>query len=380
VEIILVITIIVFAVVIFFLRKKSFSQQGNDVQTIAMQQHIESLRTEFQRSLSVTSDTLTQSLHNTTQVVQQHLSNIVTQLNYTTQNVNQQLSSVTQQMQTQTGAIGNRLDNAAKVIGEVQKNLGELGKIATDMKEVGQNVTTLNDLLRAPKFRGGFGETMLEDMLKQILPHQHYDVQYRFKNGQIVDAIIHTAGGSVPIDSKFPLENFRKFTSSETEAEKKSYRKQFISDVKKHIDIIKSKYILPDEGTLNFALMYIPAENVYYETIIKEEENSTESLLMYAAKQYVIPVSPNSLYAYLQVIAFGLKGLQIEKATKQILENITRLGGEFGKVRESFDLVGKHLNNARNNFDETDKKLRNAESKLSEITSLSSGEETKLLK
>ena len=359
-----------------------------------MQQQVESLRAELQRALTSTSESLSQSLKNssdvlfqsmsnTTTIVQQQLTQVTSQLNNTTENVNQQLTAMTQQMQSQTGAIGNRLDNAAKVIGHVQKNLGELGKVAMEMKEVGQNVTTLNDLLRAPKFRGGFGETMLEDMLKQILPSQNYETQYRFKNGQQVDAVIHTAGGIVPIDSKFPLENFRKFNSAETDAEKKSTRKLFISDVKKHIDAIATKYILADEGTLNFALMYIPAENIYYETIIKEDITEGEMFFSYATKQRVVPVSPNSLYAYLQVIALGLKGLQIEKAAQQILNNIDRLGGDFGKVREVFDVLGSHLDNARKKYDESDKKLRHVEERLSSITTNVIGEsvsQTNLLK
>jgi len=344
-------------------------QTDNSQSLVMMQQQVESLRTEFQRSLSSNSELLSQSLRDTTSLVQQQLVQVTSQLSSTTQNVNQQLSSIATQMQSQTGNIGSRLDNAAKVISDVQKNLGELGKVALEMKEVGQNVTQLSDLLRAPKFRGGFGEMLLEDMLKQILPAQHYEAQYRFRNGQQVDAVIFTAGGIVPIDSKFPLENFQKFTRTEIDSEKKSFRKAFINDVKKHIDAIKSKYILPDEGTLNFALMYIPAENVYYETIIKEEIIDGEGLMMYAAKSHVIPVSPNSLYAYLQVIALGLKGLQVEKTAKQILDNIHRLGGEFSKVREVFDVLGSHLDNARKKYDETDKKIRSVEERLNGLTS-----------
>ncbi|MBS4028640.1 MAG: DNA recombination protein RmuC, partial [Ignavibacteriales bacterium] len=323
----IILALLLLAIFLFW-KKSSVPQTDNSQSLVMMQQQVESLRTEFQRSLSSNSELLSQSLRDTTSLVQQQLVQVTSQLSSTTQNVNQQLSSIATQMQSQTGNIGSRLDNAAKVISDVQKNLGELGKVALEMKEVGQNVTQLSDLLRAPKFRGGFGEMLLEDMLKQILPAQHYEAQYRFRNGQQVDAVIFTAGGIVPIDSKFPLENFQKFTRTEIDSEKKSFRKAFINDVKKHIDAIKSKYILPDEGTLNFALMYIPAENVYYETIIKEEIIDGEGLMMYAAKSHVIPVSPNSLYAYLQVIALGLKGLQVEKTAKQILDNIHRLGGE----------------------------------------------------
>ncbi|MBM4165773.1 MAG: DNA recombination protein RmuC [Ignavibacteria bacterium] len=372
-ETILIVFIVVLLFAVFFLlwKKTSSPSTENASSLVMMQQQVESLRTEFQRSFSATSESLAQSLNNTTQLVQQQLAQVTNQLGTTTQNMNQQLSAIAQQMQTQTGTIGTRLDTAAKVIGDVQKNLGELGKVALEMKDVGINVAQLSDLLRAPKFRGGFGEALLEDMLKQVLPNDGYDVQYRFRNGQQVDAVIHTSGGKVPIDSKFPLENFRKFTETDMEQERKLFRKQFLADVKKHIDAIAAKYILTDEGTLNFALMYIPAENVYYETIIKDEFNDSEGLLHYASKKHVIPVSPNSFYAYLQVIALGLKGMKVEKTAKQILDSIHRLGNDFEKVRETFDILGSHLENARKKYDESDKKLKYVEERFSGITSVS---------
>ncbi|MBI4549064.1 MAG: DNA recombination protein RmuC, partial [Ignavibacteriae bacterium] len=269
----------------------------------------------------------------------------------------------------------------AKVIGDVQRNLGELGMATQEIKELGQSVSKLEELLRAPKLRGGLGEFLLEDLLKQVLPAGSYDMQYRFKNGQAVDAIIRTSDRLVPIDSKFPLENFRRLTTANTEKEKKEFQRAFVGDVKKHIDAIATKYIVPDEGTFPFALMYIPAENIYYEVIIKDEASNGAGLYGYAIDRRVIPVSPNSFYAYLQVIALGLRGLRIEEQARDILNNLARLQADIAKVRETFDTVGTHLDNARKKYEEADKRLSNFETKLENTTehTLSSAQPSRAL-
>jgi DNA recombination protein RmuC len=233
-------------------------------------------------------------------------------------------------------------------------------------------------MLRAPKLRGGLGELLLEDLLKQVLPVNAYDTQYTFRNGQTVDAIILTAGGKVPVDSKFPLENFRKMVDAKSEQEKKTAYRQFVTDVKKHVDAIAEKYIVPDEGTFDFALMYIPAENIYYETIIKDESFGEENgLYAYAANKHVVPVSPNSFYAHLRVIALGLKGLQIERSAKEITQNLSRLNGELLKFADLFETLGTHLNNAKNKFDEADKKLSAFSERLKNVQSLQESNGTK---
>jgi DNA recombination protein RmuC len=264
--------------------------------------------------------------------------------------------------------VGSRLDTAARVIGDVQKTLGELGKATQEIKELGQSVSKLEELLRAPKLRGGLGEFLLEDLLKQVLPAEHFQMQYHFRNGQTVDAVIRTSDRLVPIDSKFPLENFRKMFSSEPESERKVHQKAFVADVKKHIDAIATKYILPDEGTFPFALMYVPAENIYYEVIIKDEGTNGAGVYGYALDRKVIPVSPNSFYAYLQVIALGLRGLQIEQSARDIFNALERLQGDIVRVRESFDVLGTHLDNARKKYDEADKRFGHFEERLTSVT------------
>jgi DNA recombination protein RmuC len=283
-----------------------------------------------------------------------------------TTQMNAQMGSITQQLSQTTGQIGQRLDNAARVVGEVRQNLGELSKAAERIFDVGKDISSLQEILRAPKLRGTLGELFLGDLLSQILPPNHYTLQYAFKGGEVVDAVIHLGQGLVPIDSKFPLENFRKMIESQTEEEKKANRRRFAMDLKRHIDFIAAKYILPDEGTFDFALMYIPAENVYYETMIRDESLGDEkSLSNYALSRRVIPVSPSSFYAYLQAIVLGLKGLRIEKSAREIIQHLGRLQGDFARFREDFEVLGKHLNNIRNRYDEASKRLDRFGEKLS---------------
>lgn len=307
---------------------------------LMMQQQIDQLQQRLAEALAT----------NTTQM-QQQLSQISTQVNSQLQSVNQQLTSA-------TGQIGNRLDNAARVVGEVKQNLGELTKATQQVFDVGKDIASLQEILSAPKLRGGLGELFLGELLARVLPPTHFVMQYRFKNNEAVDAVIHLGPALVSVDSKFPLENFKKTLGAISDDEKKAHRKKFLSDVKKHVDNISSKYILPDEGTYDFALMYIPAENVYYETIIKDEAfGDDKSLCSYALSKRVIPVSPNSFYAYLQAIVLGFKGLRIEKSAQEIHQRLQRLSGDFYKFKEDFDVIGKHLSNTRGKYEEAAKKL-----------------------
>jgi len=193
--------------------------------------------------------------------------------------------------------------------------------------------------------------------LAQIFPPDYFETQFAFRSGDKVDAVIKLGACMVPVDSKFPLENFKRMLDGATDEEKGRAKKQFVADVKKHVDAIASKYILPDEGTYDFALMYIPAENVYYETIIKDDSMGDRSLSQYALSKKVIPVSPNSFYAYLQAIVLGLKGMKIEEHTKEILQSLTRLQGDFSRFKEEFNILGKHLGHAQASFQGAEKRL-----------------------
>jgi DNA recombination protein RmuC len=173
----------------------------------------------------------------------------------------------------------------------------------------------------------------------------------------------------VPIDSKFPLENFKRVVEAKDDASRLSAKKQFVRDVKKHIDDIKKKYILPDEGTFDFALMYVMAENVYYEMIIKDEDLGDEdSVFRYAIKNKVIPVSPNSFYGYLQTILFGLRGMRVEQQAKDILKNLARLEGDFERVMNDFTVMGKHLKDSLTKFEDTEKRMIKFNDKIDSLT------------
>ena len=367
----IILVIITGLLVVIFLRLRAPQQPEATQATLLIQQQIDSLRGEVNSSLKNTSDSLGSSLKTTQDALYQSLKMTSETMNQQLNAVTTQLSSVTQQIQNNTGQVGTRLDTAAKVIQDVQNKLGELGQATKEIKELGQSVSKLEEMLKAPKLRGGLGELLLEDLLKQVLHVRQYEMQYRFKGGQAVDAVIRLSSGMVSVDSKFPLENFQKTLDAKTDQEKRTSARLFRSDVRKHIDAIAEKYILPDEGTFDFALMYVPAENIYYETIIKDETVAEDEwLYTYAIQKHVIPVSPNSFHAYLMVIAMGFKGLQIEKSAKEIFQSLARLGSELQKFSDTFDTLGAQLNNAKNNFDKADKQLNNLTEKFKTIQSI----------
>jgi DNA recombination protein RmuC len=340
----IVVSIFLLVTVVAMLRKPKTT--APDQSLALMQQQLESLRAQVASSLATSASQMMQ------------------QMSEVAKQVNQQLGNITQQVQGTTEGVSKRLDTAAAVIGEVKRSLGELGVSNQRILEVGKDIAQLQQILQAPKLRGGLGELFLADLIGQILPREHYELQYRFRSGEVVDAIIRLGKGIVPVDAKFPLENFRKLQSAPTDDERIALRKQFARDVKKHADDIARKYILPDEGTFDFALMYIPAENVYYETIIKDDTAESEAISGYALKKKVIPVSPNSFYAYLQAITVGLRGLQIEKQAREIMNLLQALTNDFTRFRDDFELVGKHLANAHAKYDDSSKRLVRLEDKL----------------
>jgi len=286
------------------------------------------------------------------------------QIESTTKLINQQISNMSQQMTT-------GLKSAEGVVRDVREGLGKLEKETEQILKVGEDVASLQNIFRAPKLRGGFGEFLLGDLLGQILMPDNFALQHRFKSGERVDAVVKLGEALVPIDAKFPLENFKRIAAADNEEERKRHKKEFATDVKKHVDAIRKKYILPDEGTFDFALMYIPAENVYYETIIKDEQlGEDKSLNAHALAQRVIPVSPNSLYAYLQAIVLGLKGMRVEKNIRGVLDNLRHLSREFIKFSEDFQKIGGHISHAGKSFENADRRLGRFTDRLDTIASI----------
>lgn len=325
----------------FFLRRLQslLLEKPEDHSLLLMQQQIDQLRAQ-----------LTQSLDNNSQSIQQQLGQLLG-------HVNQRLKENAEVLSQTQQNLGERLDNAARVVGNVQRSLGGLEEANRKIYEVGKDIASLQEILRAPKLRGGLGEFFLEDLLGQILPAEHFSTQHGFRSGEKVDAVVKLGNSLVPVDAKFPLENFKRILAATSDEETHRAKRQFVVDVKKHIDAIAAKYILPDEGTYDFALMYIPAENVYYETIIKEDVADDKSLSHYALGKHVIPVSPNSLYAYLQVIVLGLRGMKVEERAKEILEYLSRLQNDFAKFRDEYTLLGKHLGHAQASHQNAERRL-----------------------
>lgn len=260
---------------------------------------------------------------------------LVNWLKSTSERLDQQNKTFLGTLQANTKSLNQRLDKAAEVIGRVQKNIGE-------MSEIGRGMKDLQEFLRSPKLRGNIGEQVLNELLSQILPKQSFHLQYKFKSGATVDAAIKTGGGIIPVDSKFPMESFRQIMVSKEETEKKKQQRQFINDVKKHIRDISSKYILTEEGTIDYALMYVPSEAVYYEIV------NTPALFEYAGSKRVLPVSPTTFYAYMRAILMSFEGQKIEARAKQILAAIRAIQKDYNKVEENLGVLGRHLTNAYN--------------------------------
>jgi DNA recombination protein RmuC len=341
------------AVALFFLgwfflnRMRSvLREKRDDPSLLFLQQQIEQLRMQF-----------SQALDSNAQAIQQQLGQMLG-------HVNERLRDNADVLSQTQRSLSERLDNAARVVGQVQHSLGGLEEANRKIYEVGKDIASLQEILRTPKLRGGLGEYFLEDLLAQILPAQHFATQHSFRSGDKVDAVIKLGAALVPVDAKFPLENFKRILDAASDEDKSRAKRQFAGDVRKHIDAIAAKYILPDEGTYDFALMYIPAENVYYETIIKDDASEDKGLSDYAMTKRVVPVSPNSLYAYLQAIVLGLRGMKIEDRAKEIVQYLSRLQGDFGKFRDEFALIGKHLSHAQSGYQNADRRLEQFSQKL----------------
>ena len=306
---------------------------------------------------------LEQNIENLAKSITDQRQLLFNQLNSTTKHISERLQDNSKMIQASQKNVGERLDNASKAYSAVTAKLSQLEEANKRIYDVGKDISSLQEILKSPKLRGNLGELFLGDLLAQILPKNNFTMQYAFKNKEIVDAIIQLRDGVIiPIDSKFPLENFKKMVESQEVAEKKLHRKTFVKDVKNSINEIATKYILPDEGTLDFALMYIPAENVYYELIIRDENG--EGIMNYALEKRVIPVSPNSFYSYLQTILLGLKGMQIESSAKEILKQLGRLRGDFDKFSDQYRILGGHITHASKTFTEGEKRLGKFSDKL----------------
>lgn len=290
-------------------------------------------------SLSAWMKSMQQSVEATQKTVYETLSNNSTHMMQT--------------LQENTRQLNERLDKAATAMQDVHKEVGK-------MSEIGRSMQELQDFLKSPKLRGNIGEQVLTDLIAQIFPKNNFYLQYTFQSGEKVDAAIKTDAGILPIDSKFPMENFQKMAKLKVkDGIYETAQKEFLRDVKKHIDAIAKKYILPDEGTMDFALMYVPSETVFYELV------NTDDILDYARKSRVYIVSPSTLYAHLQTILLSFEGKKIETKSREVFALLRALQIDYEKVNDSLDTLGKHLNNASGQYSNVVKGFTTLGNKLS---------------
>jgi DNA recombination protein RmuC len=239
--------------------------------------------------------------------------------------------------------------NVANHLGEVREKMGMVFQASQKIQELAGGMTRLEDLLKPPKIRGGLGETFLEHALADVLPPGSWTMRHVFPDGTIVDAAIRVGEFLVPVDSKFPLENFRRSKEAPDEAERRRARRDFAGDVRRHVEAIATKYIRPGDGTYDFAFMYVPSEAVYCEIAFDEEGVSLADWA--AAERGVIAVSPRLLHVYLATVCTGLRGMAVEERAKEILEHLSDLRREWGLVEDPFRTLGSHLRNSQKQYD-----------------------------
>ena len=278
--------------------------------------------------------------------------------------VDRRLVGLEQTLSTRLTELDQRVDTrlaaSATTANRMSQQLGEAAEATKTMIARAQDLARLEQALRPPKARGGFGELLLENLLRDRLPPDAYQLQYTFPTGERVDAVIRASDRLLPIDAKFPLDNFERVVSAENDAERQLHEKAFVRDVKGHIDAIAAKYIRPDFGTFDLAFMYLPAEAIHYEVVA----GKTGALLSYAHEHRVFPVSATTFSAYLQMIVLGLRGLQIEQTAQDVMKNIAGLEVDFSRFRDDFEVVGKHLSNAQGKYAEAEKRLDRFGTKL----------------
>ncbi|HHT9155818.1 MAG TPA: DNA recombination protein RmuC [Candidatus Tripitaka sp. YC43] len=377
---IIVVIMLVVGLFIYLIITQRRGQKGQD--TLLMQQQVNDLREQTTESMSQLSNMIlrtNEALGSTlTQVqgqLQQRMDNLKqqssTDFHQLTEQLSQRLQAQQEVLSKTHETLGGRLDHHANIVKDVHGKLEGLFQATQGVMELKRDIISLQEVFRAPQYRGGVGEMLLEKLLKDALPPDLWASQHPFRDGTKVDAVIKLDGKLVPIDAKFPLDNFKKLINAKDDAERKGARRAFLSDVKGKIDDISKKYIRPDEGTYDYAFMYIPAEGVYGE-ILALDDSSGETLLNYAWTKKVFPVSPNTFWAHLQAIHFGLKALKIEERAEEVIENIQTLKKNFENFKKDFDTLGDHIRKASGKHDEARKDLDRFGDRLEKIESLGS--------
>jgi len=278
--------------------------------------------------------------------------------------VSEQLASTAGLLQRQEGTLGERLSAVQGVVADVREKLGEIGEIGRRTEELAREMSSLSDILRAPKARGAVGEWLLGDLLAEVLPRERFQEQHRFRGGETVDAAIFLEGIVVPVDAKFPLSGFERLVAAATEEERRKHKRALVRDAQKHVDAVAGKYIRPEEGTADFALMYIPAEGVYHELLVPEGDLD---FLGYALSRRVIPCSPASFYSYLRAVAMGLRGLALARNVREVFGELRAVEDAVEAVIRELGTLGGHLRNARGKHEEVERLLGDVQQRLQRL-------------
>ena len=347
------VVILVAVLVLWLILQSSQSRQKSE----AIESQMNEVRRDLQ-SVATAQAKSTGQLETIAKGVAQRLDSVTPALQDAIRNSAQITGQMTSDAQTK---MADELKNTREQINEIHKQLGAVHLAGQQMSQTAQ---TLEGILGGAKSRGSFGEVTLERLLEDSLPPSQFEMQYRFSSGEAADAVVKLRDKKLmAIDSKFPLDAFRRIASEGEDA-----RRAFAIAVKGHADAIARKYIVPDEGTLDVALMFVPSENVYYE-VLMTPDNKGQPLDGYCRDQRVVAVSPNTLYAHLCVIAMGLRGMQVEENAKRLLASLSGMEKQMEKFAEKFGTLGTHLKNAQQSYSESDKLFEKAHNTLEGVLS-----------
>lgn len=295
---------------------------------------------------------------------------VASQMSQLAQAVTQQLGQVRQELQTGVASTGNLATEAQKSVAERLQSSTEvllqmsqkIGQVHQASEELSKAAVTLQSVLGGAKTRGILGEVTLERLLADALPASAYSTQYRFgSTGAIVDAIVRSGDRILPIDSKFPLEAYRRLMEAGEDS-----RREFSAAVRKHADSIAEKYILPEEHTFDYALMFVPSEGVYYE-LLMTQDTKYGMLDEYCRGKRVFPVSPNTFYACLSAIAMSLQGQKIEENARHLMAELAGLNKQFESFAAVYEKLGTHLRHAQQNYEDAESKLDRARNTLDQM-------------
>lgn len=311
------------------------------------------------------------------------------QISQLTQHLDQKLTTqqknlvdtLQKQSSTSTQMLQRLGTDSTKTIKEVTERLTKLDETNKRVVDFATQLQSLENILKNPKKRGILGEFFLEDLLGNVMPQGTYTMQHKFNDGEIVDAALKIRKTIIPIDAKFSLEKYNQIQEETDKIRRDELEKQFKADLKMRIDET-SKYIRPDEGTTDFALMFIPAEGIFYNLLMYKVGTvkvSSEDLINYAFKKKVIIVSPNTFFAYLQTILQALKALQIEESVKDVIKRVEKLGKHLSNYQNHMEKVGKHLTTTVSSYNNASKEFVKIDKDVTKISGEEIGSEQMLL-